>query len=328
MAELSQPLLADGTSQPCEKSATLRSCPVTDYVEAGVLSRLTFSWLHTLLDIGSRRILQKEDVPILGPHDRASSLYDRFSDKWSQERQPNSVRKALFKAFWREFVGCGFLGLGRVSLMYVGPVLIQSFVNVTAGNSRFKHGGQVLVAVLLLSQSTQILVNHQYQFYCNRLGMQIRSALITSLYRKGLRLSSSARQSHGLGQIVNYMSVDAKGMADVVLQLHNAWMLPMQITIAIAILVNVVKVATVAGLAVMLLAVSVTLLITYKQKLIQKSLMRGKDVRMKITNEVLAHIKVGAHGGQPELACSILGIRCLMPVLYSHHGLVVLAIVC
>ena len=41
-------------------------------------------------------------------------------------------------------------------------------------------------------------------------GMRLRSATIATVYRKALRLSSSARQGSTVGEMVNLMSIDAQ----------------------------------------------------------------------------------------------------------------------
>jgi hypothetical protein len=42
------------------------------------------------------------------------------------------------------------------------------------------------------------------------------------VYQKGLRLSSSARQTESVGKIVNYMSTDIPEICDAVIEVHSA----------------------------------------------------------------------------------------------------------
>ncbi|BBN10264.1 protein MpABCC8 [Marchantia polymorpha subsp. ruderalis] len=271
---------------------SLRDAPVTDFAKAGFFSRLFIYWLSSLLDKGWKKSLVKEDVPLLVPEDRASKLYDDFSANWPKVQEPNSVRRTLARTFWKPFVRIGVIALLRLSVMFVGPVLIQSFVKVTSGEAAFKYEGYVLVLALFLAKSTEVISSHQYNFQCSRLGMKVRSALISTVYRKGIRISSYARQSHGVGQIVNYMSVDVQQMNDVVIQLHNIWIVPGQVILALCILFYFVGVATVPGLLVMCFTTALTLWGAKWLKAYQGAVMKGRDSRMRATVEALSNMKI------------------------------------
>ena len=44
--------------------------------------------------------------------------------------------------------------------------------------------------------------------------MRVRAALVTSIYRKALRMSPSERQERTVGEVVTLMSVDATRLQD------------------------------------------------------------------------------------------------------------------
>ena len=62
---------------------------------------------------------------------------------------------------------------------------------------------------MLATAIVQTMFLHQYFHLCILVGMRLKSAIITAVYKKALRLSSSARQGSTVGEIVNLMSVDA-----------------------------------------------------------------------------------------------------------------------
>lgn len=297
---------------------------VTAYSRAGVLSRATFSWLNPLVKLGSIKTLQKEDVPQLAPQHRAARLHSLFHSHWREEGQETTVLHTLWSCFWGNILYTAFLALVKVGVTFVGPLLIQSFVDfctesqsssssnteTTAATTDFRSKsstwtqaaapyssssgqGLILVAILVAGKGVEVLFTHQYNFTCQKLGMQIRSALITAVYAKGLRLSSESRQRHGVGQIVNYMSVDAQQMSDVMIHLHTLWAVPLQTAVAIAILARVVgRSATLAGLLALSFTASMILAIARVQRKQQECIMQARDRRMRAFNESLTHMKV------------------------------------
>lgn len=292
MDGLRKPLLDNNDSGEEYVDRAFEGIPTTDYAKAGILSKVFFRWLNSILEKGSKSTLKIDDVPILGPEHRATAVYESFIANWPKQQESDAVRTTLVKTFWKPFIRCSALALVRVSVLFVGPILIQSFVKVTSGSESFAFEGYVLVLILLLAKTTEVTSAHLYQFNCQKVGILVRSALISAVYRKGLRLSSFARQAHGVGQIVNYMSVDVQQMSDVVLQLNNVWIIPAQLTAAVVILFYVTGLSAVAGLLVMVCSGVITFLTAIRLQSSQKKIMEGRDARMLVTVEALNNMKI------------------------------------
>ncbi|KAK2353047.1 ABC transporter C family member [Trifolium repens] len=60
----------------------------------------------------------------------------------------------------------------------------------------------------------------------------MRSALMVAVYRKQLRLSSSARTRHSAGEIVNYIAVDAYRMGEFPWWFHRTWTSALQLILS------------------------------------------------------------------------------------------------
>ncbi|KAJ4956711.1 hypothetical protein NE237_013494 [Protea cynaroides] len=253
------------TDSELERDAKLkeplwRVSKVSLYASASWLSRATWLWMNPLLS--------KDD------------------------RSQHPVRTALLRCFWKELLFTAFLAIVRFSIMYVGPTLIQKFVDFTSGKPSSPYEGYYLITILLFAKFVEVLCSRQYSFNSQKIGMLIRSSLITSLYKKGMMLSCSARQEHGVGQIVNYMAVDAQQLSNMMTELHSLWLTPLQVGAAFALLFSFMGVSVVAAFLGLVTLLVFTVFGTKRNNRFQFNVMKNRDSRLKATNEMLNYMRV------------------------------------
>ncbi|XP_020231728.1 ABC transporter C family member 14 isoform X2 [Cajanus cajan] len=267
---------------------------VTGYASASVLSKAFWIWINPLLRKGYKSALKIDEIPTLSPEHRAERMSSVFESKWpkSNENSKHPVRVTLLRCFWKELAFTAFLAIIRMCVMFVGPVLIQSFVDFTSGKRSSPYEGYYLVLILLVAKFIEVMATHHFNFNAQKLGMLIRSTLIPSLYRKGLKLSFSARQDHGVGTIVNYMAVDTQQLSDMMLQLHAIWMMPIQVGIGLVILYKCLGASVITAFFGLVCVFVYSLIGNRRNNTFQFNVMTNRDSRMKGVNEMLNYMRV------------------------------------
>ncbi|KYR03153.1 ABC transporter C family protein [Tieghemostelium lacteum] len=263
---------------------------------ANIFSRFTFWWMNSVLLQGYKKSLEIQDVPRLTKIDESNLLSEKFEKAWEKQlEKPNpSLPWALAEAFGPHFYISAIFKIIQDSLIFVGPILLSkviSFVTVGQhGGGGSTYDGLLYVFLYFITPVIQSLALHQYFHRCFRVGMWLRSAVVTSVYKKSLR--TSLREGTTIGEIVNLMSVDAQKFMDLCPYLHMIWSAVLQIAVALILLYLQLGPAVFAGLAVMLIMIPINLIIGRVAKSKQTQSMQLKDKRIKAVNEVLNGIKV------------------------------------
>ncbi|KAK6234467.1 hypothetical protein QUC31_006873 [Theobroma cacao] len=288
---IAEPLLTGKTDKHSKQE---RESP---YGRATLLQLITFSWLNPLFSVGVKKPLEQDEIPDVDVKDSAEFVSFAFDQNLKQIREKDgaanpSIYKAIFLFIRKKAAINALFAVISAGASYVGPYLIDDFVSFLAEKkTRNLESGYLLALAFLGAKMVETIAQRQWIFGARQLGLRLRAALISHIYKKGLVLSSQSRQSHTSGEIINYMSVDIQRITDFIWYLNIIWMLPIQISLAICILHTSLGLGSLAALAATLIVMSCNIPITRIQKRYQSKIMDAKDNRMKATAEVLRNMK-------------------------------------
>uniref|UniRef100_A0A7N0TIL3 ABC-type xenobiotic transporter n=1 Tax=Kalanchoe fedtschenkoi TaxID=63787 RepID=A0A7N0TIL3_KALFE len=269
----------------------------TLYGKATIFQLITFSWENPLFADGIKKPLEQDEVPDVDITDSAEFLSNSFQHilKQATEKEGTpkpSIYKVIFLFVRKKAAINALFAVVSACSSYVGPYLINNFVSFLSDKSdRSIESGYLIAVAFLGAKMIETISQRQWIFGARQLGLRLRAALISKIYQKGLILSSKARQSHGSGEIINYMSVDIQRVTDLIWYANIIWMLPIQISLAILILRTTLGLGSVAALAATLTVMACNIPLTRFQKKYQSKIMDAKDLRMKATSEVLRNMK-------------------------------------
>uniref|UniRef100_A0A0C9RL63 TSA: Wollemia nobilis Ref_Wollemi_Transcript_12757_5054 transcribed RNA sequence n=1 Tax=Wollemia nobilis TaxID=56998 RepID=A0A0C9RL63_9CONI len=284
-------------TKPLLKGMTLDETKVTPLNKAGILSRMTFRWIDSLLRLGYSKTLELKDIPHLVPEDEARTAEQAFAEAWELQKKHDplsrpTIFRTLSKCYWKDMVVTGIFAFLRSVAMISGPLFLRSFVQYAGGKRSFKYEGFILVGGLCVVKIIESLSQRHWYFNSKRVGMKMRSALMAALYQKQLRLSSLGRQRHATGEIVNYIAVDAYRFGEFPWWLHWGWTVPFQMLVAINILFATVGWATVPGLLIIILTVILNNPLAKSLQKCQSEFMAAQDERLRATSEILNSMKI------------------------------------
>jgi len=289
---ISEPLLEEKNEK--HSSECLKESP---YGKATFFQLINFSWLNPLFAVGYKKPLQLDDIPNIDIKDSAEYLNCAFDESLRQVKEKDgttnpSIYKAVYLFARKKVAMNAFFAITSASASYVGPYLITDFVNfLTEKDSRGLKSGYLLSLGFLCAKMIEVIAQRQWNFGARQLGLRLRAALISHIYKKGLHLSSRSRQSHSGGEIMNYMSVDVQSITDFVWSVNVIWMLPIQISLAVVILQTNLGLGSLAALAATLAVMTLNIPLTKIQKRYQTKIMDAKDNRMKTTSEILKNMR-------------------------------------
>uniref|UniRef100_U3CT39 Multidrug resistance-associated protein 1 n=1 Tax=Callithrix jacchus TaxID=9483 RepID=U3CT39_CALJA len=203
-----------------------------------------------------------------------------------------SLFKVLYKTFGPYFLMSFFFKALHDLMMFAGPEILKLLISFVNDTTAPNWQGYFYTVLLFVSACLQTLLLHQYFHICFVSGMRIKTAVIGAVYRKALVITSSARKSSTVGEIVNLMSVDAQRFMDLATYINMVWSAPLQVILALYLLWLNLGPSVLAGVAVMVLMVPINAVMAMKTKTYQVAHMKSKDNRIKLMNEILNGIKV------------------------------------
>ncbi|XP_056263511.1 multidrug resistance-associated protein 1 isoform X3 [Pseudoliparis swirei] len=233
----------------------------------------------------------KKAPPGQGQEGRAVEESEILIVKAQKTKEP-SLLLALCRTFGPYFLISCLYKIIQDVLMFVGPEILRLLIRFVNNSSAPYWHGYFYTALLFICTCVQSLILQKYFQVCFVSGMRLRTAIIGAIYRKALVISSAARRTSTVGEMVNLMSVDTQRFMDLVTYINMIWSAPLQVVLALYFLWQNLGPSVLAGVAVMVLMVPINAVIAMKTKTYQVAQMKSKDNRIKLMNEILNGIKV------------------------------------
>jgi ATP-binding cassette subfamily C (CFTR/MRP) protein 1 len=272
-------------------------------IHANFLSILFFSWSDKLFSVGNKRHLELTDIWAQIPQNSVEFNSDKLRAEWAKELQLRpqnpSIFRALIRAFGRKLLVGGCVNfcyyVFYIFIPFLVPALTQWIANPndnrTLGNSNLPLGVAYALAISACCLFSSLAINHSF-YILYQVGSNVRSALMTAIYEKSLRLSASSRAASTTGETVNLMSNDVSRIVEAIPFCNNLWVSVTIIIIAMALLIWQIGVAAVAAVGLMVLMIPFQVYCGRKIAIYRNKLIKFTDERVKLMAEILNGIRI------------------------------------
>ncbi|KAH7104385.1 cadmium ion transporter [Auriculariales sp. MPI-PUGE-AT-0066] len=219
-----------------------------------------------------------------------------------QASPPSSSSKdlqlAVYYAFLTEFWTSGALKLIGDVATVTTPLVSQAFLTYLTKaylHQRFPESpppqsigyGFGMAAILFVLQVIANFTDAHFLRIALNTGIMLRTAMSALLFRKSLRLSNKSRQTFSKGRITTMLSADAPRLE----RAYMIWIAPIQIIVAIALLINLLGYSALVGLGVIIFSTPVqSIFVALFFRAIRKNIIIT-DARVKLMQEVLQGIR-------------------------------------
>ncbi|XP_078254928.1 ATP-binding cassette sub-family C member 10 [Rhinoraja longicauda] len=240
---------------------------------------------------------EQKSKPAKSRRPRRNSWRDRRASAESQEETPQAnqdieVSAVLHKAFGFRYYSLGILKFIGNMLGFAGPLLLNQLVNFMESGSKQINKGIWYTLGLFLSTFAGAIILNQFNYHVMMIGMSVRSAIISAIYRKTLRVNATCLSKFSVGEIVNFMSTDTDRIVNFFPSFHEVWSLPFQFSITLYLLHQQVGVAFLGGLILGLLLIPINKIIASIIMENSKKMLGHKDSRVMLMTEILFGIRV------------------------------------
>ena len=269
-------------------------CPL-EY--ADIFSVLTFGWMTPLMKYGYKQYLTQDDLWNLRRVDSTEVTGNIMEKSWKKElsKKSPSLWIAMFRGFGMGYISAGIIKTLSDALAFVQPQLLRLLITFVKSydtpNPQPPIRGMAIALAMFTVSVSQTMCLHQYFQRVFEIGMRIRSSLTAMIYGKSLKLSNEGKASKSTGDIVNYMAVDTQRLQDLTQYGLQLWSAPLQITLCMISLYELVGYSMLAGVGIMLISIPMNGLLARYMKKLQKVQMGNKDARTRLMSEILNNMK-------------------------------------
>ena len=131
------------------------------------------------------------------------------------------VVSSIVRTYGCDFAMGSILKLIHDVLIFISPLFLKRIIAYAACPNEELWKGIIYALGLLIANFGQSIMLSRYFYNMYVIGMWIRASVVSSIYRKSLKISPQGKAESTTGEVVNLMSVDAQRLVDMMVRTRS-----------------------------------------------------------------------------------------------------------
>ncbi|KAL8728596.1 MAG: hypothetical protein Q9181_005294, partial [Wetmoreana brouardii] len=297
---------------------SLRGCCQPREPDASIVSLATFMWVDAIIWGGYQKTYELIDVWDLPSAHTAARVLAKFRQTQTSSRLVS--RLLLYNS--QALLAQGLWSVCSAVFTFTPTILLKLILEYLEDPLKSSmHAAWFYVIILFLSGFLKAVAEGQASWLGTKIAIRLRAIIVGEIFSKTLRRKATAEFTNTAPQIAsggdgegsagelgveqaankegvtgnatNLMAVDSAKIAGVTSFLHLLWAsVPAELAIGIALLYNILGLASVAGFVIMVLLIPIKILIARGFSMVQARIMAATDARLQFTASLLQNIRI------------------------------------
>ncbi|XP_061393041.1 probable multidrug resistance-associated protein lethal(2)03659 [Musca vetustissima] len=274
--------------------------PQNPYERTNIFARLCYWYTLSTFFKGRNKSLNTEDLYRALSEHESEILGNKICQSWQKELYQKAYHKkqpSLLKATIRVF-GCRYAFLGLILfVLELGsrssqPAFLMGLIAYYTSGEQDRRMAYLYAAGVVVSSIMNVMFSHIYSMGTMHLGMKMRVAMCSLIYRKSLRLSKTAVNSPSAGQVINLISNDVGRLDVATTLLHYLWVGPILTCMITYRMYSEIGISAVFGVAFMLMFIPLQVWLGKQTSALRLRTASRTDERVRMMNEIISGIQV------------------------------------
>ncbi|XP_028139569.2 ATP-binding cassette sub-family C member 4-like isoform X1 [Diabrotica virgifera virgifera] len=268
---------------------------------ANIFSLLSFAYTVSLFKKAYKNNdLEEDDLYDVLKACSSAKCGDKLERQWIIENKAKKERNpSIYRLMWARF-GKRYILIGCIHLCWkifnsiVDPWALSKLVSFfKPGQTAItKNEAYYYAALVLILHLVYTIYIHNYVIWVQQLGVEVKTAFSSLLYRKALKLTPSSVSEITLGNIVTLITKDVYSFQQSVWIVNDLWIAIVQTCVICFLLYAKIGVISFVGIGVILSVLPLQILLGRYVSILRLSAEKKTDQRLQTIQETLSSIRI------------------------------------